>query len=148
MKPLTSLVNSFLGRSDSDWQLKLRAEWGTIMGDLAKRARLERINGQTIVIGVYDSHWMHELHALSRLILSRINNALASVYPDGFSLNSVRCIWIYAKEKQKKNKVLEPRVLKNVKPSTQALKTVEKLQTQELQDAVLAFYIRCKQEST
>ncbi len=40
MKPLTQLVDQILARSEHDWQVKLRAEWSTIMGDLSRRARL------------------------------------------------------------------------------------------------------------
>lgn len=94
MKPITSLVDQILSRTEHDWQMKLRAEWSTIMGDLSTRARLERINGSTVIIGVYDSHWMHELHALSRMMLQRMNSALYKLYPEGFTLTAIRCIWV------------------------------------------------------
>jgi len=148
MKPLTQLVNQLLSRTEHDWQVKLRAEWSTIMGDLSRRARLERINGSTVVIGVYDSHWMHELHALSRMMLQRMNNALHKLYPEGFTLTAIRCIWVVKKEKQNNKPIrVTVRPVSTSKPSLQALKTVQKLASKELQDGLLAYYQRCKDES-
>jgi hypothetical protein len=146
MKPLTHLLDQLLSRAQADWQIKLRAEWSTIMGDLSRRARLERINDTTVVIGVYDSHWMHELHALSRMMLQRINSALSSVYPPGFTLKSVRCIWVHQKVFHKKNNSPLHAEVKKIKPSTQAIHHAEKLPTADLKDAMIAYYIRCKQE--
>ena len=149
MKPITNLVDQILSRTQQDWQLKLRAEWSTIMGDLSTRARLERINGSTVIIGVYDSHWMHELHALSRMILQRINGALQGLYPQGFMITAIRCIWVMRKEK--KSKFLAPfdcaqGERAKTKPSQQAVKTVQKLANKELQNALLAYYQRCEHE--
>jgi hypothetical protein len=121
------------------------------MGDLSRRARLERINGSTVVIGVYDSHWMHELHALSRMMLQRMNSALHHLYPEGFALTAVRCIWVIKKDP---SSLLRHREVasgsdnatpgKKKNPSLQALKAVQKLADKELQDCLLAYYQRCK----
>ncbi len=147
MKKITQLVDQILSRSEHDWHIKLRAEWSTIMGDLSRRARLERINGSTVIIGVYDSHWMHELHALSRMILQRMNAALHSLYPEGFVLTAVRCIWVAKKElKNKKSPVSFEQAQEPVskKPSLHAIKTVQKIADKELQNSLLAYYQRCK----
>jgi hypothetical protein len=146
MKQLTQLLDHLLVRAQQDWQLKLRAEWATIMGDLSRRARLERINDTTVVIGVYDSHWMHELHALSRMMLQRMNSALSSAYPPGFTLKSVRCVWVHAAAPRKRAVPTQVREHRAVKPSAQALKRVEKLSSTGLQDSLIAYYVRCKQE--
>ncbi|MBY0110087.1 MAG: DUF721 domain-containing protein [Candidatus Babeliaceae bacterium] len=147
MKPLTQLIGQILSRTEHDWQIKLRAEWSTIMGDLSRRARLERVNGSTVIIGVYDSHWMHELHALSRMMLQRMNSALHALYPEGFMLTSIRCIWVIKKEsKNKKYLASFEQAQKPLqkKPSLQAIKTVQKLADKELQNSLLAYYQRCK----
>lgn len=148
MKQLNNLLDNFLTEKGTKWQLKLRAEWPDIMGDLSRRARLERVVGTTVIIGVYDSHWLHELHALSRMILQRINNALISVYPENFVLTNLRCIWVQQKQAKKNNKVApETKQYKQAcAPSAQAQARVEKLKSQELQQALLDFYVRCKQE--
>ncbi len=149
MKPLTQLVNQLLSRTEHDWQIKLRAEWSTIMGDLSQRARLERINGSTVVIGVYDSHWMHELHALSRMMLHRMNSALHKLYPEGFTLTAIRCIWVVRKSpgaKARQGNTQQGPEPVSKKPSLKALKAVEKLASKELQDGLLAYYQRCKDE--
>lgn len=149
MKPLTQLVNQLLSKTEHDWQLKLRADWSTIMGDLSLRARLERINGSTVVIGVYDSHWMHELHALSRMMLQRMNSALYQLYPQGFTLTAIRCIWVARKEKKSlKTTSVVQKPVSTSKPSLRALNAVQKIASKELQDGLLAYYQRCKDESS
>ena len=76
--PLQSIVSSFL-QSNTDWRKRLVQEWPTMVGDLHTKMRLERIGqDSTVVIGVYDIHWMHELHMLSPLIMQTINEKLGS----------------------------------------------------------------------
>lgn len=147
MKPLTLLVDTLFQKATNNWHIKLRADWPHIMGDLSKRARLERVNGSTVVIGVYDSHWMHELHALSRMILFRMNSVLGPSYPPGFTLTALRCIWVHQQDKKKKEApVNEVPQKKQVQPGDRILRSVEKITSQELQDSLVAYYIRCKQE--
>lgn len=149
MKQLTVLVDQLLSQSQQNWHIKFRAEWHTIMGDLAKRARLERIQGSTVIIGVYDSHWMHELHALSRMIIQRINGALQQHYPQGFMITCLRCVWVTKKVAKKQragaNK-LAPSSFRQKKHSQQALRSVQKIDNKELQDSLLAYFQRCEYE--
>jgi hypothetical protein len=77
--PLQSLVSTFL-QSDADWRKRLVQEWAVIVGDLHTKMRLERINQDaTLIVGVYDIHWMQELHMLSPLILQTIHEKLGAV---------------------------------------------------------------------
>lgn len=76
--PLQSLVSSFL-QSDTDWRKRLMQDWPTIVGELHTKMRLERIGQDaTLIVGVYDIHWMQELHMLSPLIMQTINDKLGS----------------------------------------------------------------------
>lgn len=149
MKPITVLVDQLLVQSQQNWHIKLRAEWHVIMGDLAKRARLERVQGSTVIIGVYDSHWMHELHALSRMIVQRINGALQPHYPQGFMITCLRCVWVTKRVIKNQNVsvgTLKASVLRQKKPSQKALKSVQKVDNKELQDSLLAYFQRCEYE--
>lgn len=152
MKLISQVIDQLLLQAQENWELKLRAEWSTIMGDLARRARLERINDTTLILGVYDSHWIHELHALSRMILQRVNSALSTTYPAGFSLKALRCIWVQKKIYEKKYSVSSTHgVEKKIQPyqrrlSLKMLKKIQHLSSTELQDSLISYYIRCKQE--
>ncbi len=146
MKQIHTLVDQLLLQTKGSWQVTLRAQWPVIMGDLHKRARLERVQGTTVVIGVYDSHWMHELHALSRMIVQRINGALAPLYPTGFTLTTVRCIWVCARSAPpaRSDRTLDDRTPHMVvrKPTYAAINAVQVLSDKALQDALLSYYGR------
>lgn len=147
MKTLHTLLDSFLEQSDNRWQVKLRADWQIIMGDLSKRARLERINGTTLVIGVYDSHWMHELHALSRMILARVNNALTADYPADFMLTALRCVWVEQKAPRATKPMKVPEAPKKIRISQEIMHYADRVNSDELKQALLDFYVRCRQTS-
>ncbi len=76
---LKDLLGSTLP-AQCDWQSRLAREWATALGDLHTRMRLERIQGTTVIIGVFDSHWIHELFMLSPLIIQTINTHLGKIY--------------------------------------------------------------------
>jgi hypothetical protein len=63
-----------------DWRLVLLKDWAAIVGPLHTQMRLERVNGDTLIIGVYDVYWMQELYLLSRTIINTINTALGAQY--------------------------------------------------------------------
>ena len=78
--PLQSLLSNLLQSDQSDWRKRLVQEWATLVGDLHTKMRLERISqDNTVIIGVYDIHWMHELHMLSPLIIQTMNEKLGAV---------------------------------------------------------------------
>jgi hypothetical protein len=62
--------------SSTDWRLYLLQNWQSIVGSLKTRIRLEKISDDTLIIGVYESHWMQELFLLSRVLISSINKHL------------------------------------------------------------------------
>lgn len=65
-----------LFNKEENWHIKLLEEWPKIVGTLQTRICLEKIEGSLVIIGVYESHWMQELHLLSRFLVARINTSL------------------------------------------------------------------------
>lgn len=147
MKNITALVELFLQQTEHAWQLQLAAQWPTIMGDLARRARLERVVGTQVVIGVYDSHWMHELHALSRMIIYRINTALKDAFPSDYCITALRCVWV--QQVKRATHATQPRKqeLKTVSLTQTQFDTVQDLPSSDLRQALLDYYIRCRQQT-
>ncbi len=72
---LRDLVPQILQHND-EWRLTLLRHWNTIIGTLQTRVRLEKIYDDTLIIGVYESHWMHELHLFSSVLIDSINRYL------------------------------------------------------------------------
>lgn len=75
--PLKKLLDQIVTKyTQESWQTMVMQQWPTIVGKLADRMYLEKIQGTTLVIGVYDAHWMQELFMLSPTIIALINRAL------------------------------------------------------------------------
>lgn len=62
------------------WKITLVSEWQTIVGPLATRMKLEKIEGSTLVVGVYNASWLHELSLLSTALLNMINDHFDKPY--------------------------------------------------------------------
>lgn len=69
---LGALIPSVL--NSQSWQLKLLAHWPTIMGPAHSRVRIERIQGSTLILGVFDQAWLQELYFLQDAVKQKINN--------------------------------------------------------------------------
>jgi hypothetical protein len=136
---LKSLLDAVL-KSEEDWRLRLVRQWPAIVGDLHSKMRLERVANDTVIIGVYDSHWMQELFMLSRVIIRTINGKLGAEH-----VAKLRFILAPTKEAQKKKmpesevKNTGLRASMNVH-QRKALKTIK---DDQLQDALQNFFYRC-----
>lgn len=77
---LKNLLESVLYHKHTDWQLYLIQNWADIVGTLHTRMYLEKIQNDTLFVGVYDPHWMHELFLLSSTLVRTINARLGADY--------------------------------------------------------------------
>ncbi len=75
---IRTFLEQFLDQTGNSIDRQLITQWHTIVGDLAHKMTLEKIDGSTLVIGVYDAAWMQELYLLSPLLIRKINKALGS----------------------------------------------------------------------
>jgi len=62
--------------SHDEWQVVLARQWKEAVGNLKTRIRLEKIFDDTLVVGVYEYHWMQELYLLSPLLQDSLNKFL------------------------------------------------------------------------
>jgi hypothetical protein len=76
--PIRTIIDQFFAAKDSTWQSKLTKNWESIIGPLHSHMRLERVDNDTVFLGVYDVHWMQELYLLSRTIIRTINTGLGA----------------------------------------------------------------------
>ena len=87
-KKLTHLLASVIPNGQ-EWQVYLISQWPTIMGTLHNQVRLEKLNHDTLIMGVYDTHWMQELYMLAPMLIDRINNSLEKPYIKHIRLKKV-----------------------------------------------------------
>ncbi len=73
--PIKDLLPSFF-KETNDWHTSVLAHWDSLMGNLKTRVRLEKIQGDIVIVGVYEVHWMQELYLLSDVLKDSINQFL------------------------------------------------------------------------
>lgn len=136
---LKSVLDSVL-QSEDDWRLRLMDQWTAIVGDLHTRMRLECIKHDTLIIGVYDSHWMHELFMLSRVIIKTINTKLGGEY-----IAKLRFVLAKTVEKVKRKSTQQsqetPECMKTM--SAQQRYALKEIKDDQLQDALQKLFYRC-----
>lgn len=60
----------------ADWRMALIAQWPQIVGDVARYACIERIEGEILIIGVHNAVWLQELYLLAPVLRQKINQTL------------------------------------------------------------------------
>jgi len=63
---------------DQAWKMKVLQEWTTILGPLARKVILQRIDDSAVVLTVSHPSLAHELLMLTDLIKSKINQAIGT----------------------------------------------------------------------
>ena len=72
-------LNALLSKN-SDWRINLLSNWSTVMGGLSERVCLEKVKGNCLTLGVYESSWLQELYLLSPTLIKTINEYLQGNY--------------------------------------------------------------------
>lgn len=126
---------------NENWKVKLLSEWETITGNLSNKMRLEKIDNETLIIGVYQSSWMQELYLLSNVLKRSINNHLGSEYVKHLRFKFA------AKKKVEKTPIQKTTATqKPVKPIALSQKEQHALgavKDEELKQALHTFLSRC-----
>lgn len=65
---------------EHQWKYQLLKNWQNIFGKLSDKVYLEKIQNDILILAVYDACWMHELYALSDVLLASINKTLDKPY--------------------------------------------------------------------
>ena len=141
MIPIVKIADKFLHESSSKSLYPiLIKDWSKIFGKLKDKVRLERAYKHTIVLGVADSSWMHELNLLSNILIDKINNHLQEPL-----VKKIRLKISEIKPKKKppsKNKI----EIKEVKINNKEILALKKITDKELAKELKNFLIKCKQK--
>lgn len=126
-----------------DWKVKLLHSWGTIMGRFSSKVRLEKIEEDLLVLGVFDACWMQELYLLTPTLLLKINESLDQ--PRIKQLRFKRA----GLEKRSQCKTVGKKIV--TKRQERALTVDEKqvlnsVKDEQLRDALLSFLQQCQRD--
>lgn len=134
MNALKNILDSILQshHQNDNWKLHLIRNWPTIIGNLHDKICLQKINQNSLVIGVYDSSWIQELYLLSKLILQKINSSL-----DQPRIQTLRFQCIQQLSHTKSDRILQTRQAER-KLQTITLKPQESIALQKIKDPLLA----------
>lgn len=113
------------------------------MGTLASKVRLEKIDDESLLLGVFDACWMQELYLLTPMLLANINQNL-----DHPRIKQLRFKRAGRQTHLRACLQKKPTIVRNERPltmrETQALDSINDTQ---LRDALIGFLQRCAKES-
>ncbi len=140
-KPLHALLSSIINQQNN-WKFQLLQEWDAILGNLSSFVQLEKIEKDTLILGVSDSCWLQELYLLSPLLLKTINEKLADapIKQLRFKLSGIKKKRTH--HHQPKKEIAAVRI-ELAPPEKKAL---ERIDDPELRRALEQFLIRCYRE--
>lgn len=137
-KPLKNLLQAIF--KNEHWKIKLLSEWNLIAGNLSNKMRLEKIDGSTLIIGVYQASWLQELYLLSSVLKQTINRHLGSDY-----IKQLRFKHASTQKKKETPNVqkTETRPVKKIVLSTNEQTALNTVKDEELKKALHSFLSRC-----
>jgi hypothetical protein len=145
---IKNLIDSLLNKQD-DWRIYLLQNWQSIIGALRNRIRLEKIQDTTLIIGVYESHWMQELYLLQRFIISTINKHLG--YPRVMQLK-FKLVENKNQEASKETilpqrNTLKSNIIMPVILTYEQKKALHSIEDKQLQKMLVLYLTRCRADT-
>lgn len=141
-KHIKSIIETII-TDQGNWKLQLLTQWPTIMGNVKTKVNLEKINNDSLVLGVTDSCWLQELYMLSPLLIEAINKKLD--YPRIKTLRFKKT-GVTKRVQKKERSGTQPRYLKQITILPHEHKALTCIKDPDLQKALENFLRRCKQE--
>lgn len=142
MNNFKNIIDNLLKPSHKSeaWKLKLIKEWPQVIGNLHKKVSLQKVHNTSVVLGVHDSSWMHELYMLSKLIIKKINT-----YLNEQKIQTLRFQCLEKKVLHKMHTVEKKIILKhNIHLNQQQESALLKIKDRELSQALKQFLGRCQ----
>ncbi len=126
-----------------NWKITLLKNWPDILGNLSTKVHLEKINNDSLVLGISDSCWLQELYMLSPLLIRTINKKL-----DEPRIKSLRFKKVGIKKETKKRAVERKKAPFIAPPlSPKEKKALANIKDPDLYKEIQSFLRRCQQES-
>jgi len=139
-KSVKTLLKGSFSLNTNSWKTKLLTEWPTIVGNLHDKITLEKIHEDTVIIGVYDASWLHELYMLSAVLLKTLNSHLDKPYIKKIRLKHATKNTIKTPKQKQKAPLERKKATLNALESHALLKIKDK----DMREALHSFLSRCK----
>lgn len=142
-KPLKNFINLVMYNQKSDWKMRLIQDWPTIINDLATHISLEKIEQETLTLGVEDTSWLQELYLLAPVILEHINSKLDHKHIKQLRFKQV--------QKKRSRQLIKKSMNQQSKPyiihlSSREQKVLSSIKDPELKEVLKNFLLRCQRE--
>lgn len=140
-KSIKDLLPTILKEQDN-WKFNLLSSWQEIFGTLSSKVHLEKIQEDTLILGVQDSCWLQELYLLSPVLLKTINKTL-----DQPRIKHLRFKTIGIK-KEKQRTELKKKQTQQIEMQLSATeqKALQLLKDKQLSQALKNYLLRCHRE--
>ena len=139
---ITDLLDKCWSKKTSPWKLKIIQNWPQIVGNIQGQARVEAVYEDTLVLGVYDTCWMQELHLLSEMIIKKVNNYIGTK-----QIKTIRLKYVQKHNFIKKETPIKAEVTNHLLSSKEQ-KALQDIADQELKVALHNFLNRCSHENS
>lgn len=142
-QPIKTIIDAYFSNQEN-WKISLLKNWETIIGNLKSRVRLEKVYDDTVILGVYDGHWMQELYLLSNVLLKTINQSL-----DQPRIKKIRFKLVDTKKTQIKDftkKYVQSDIQTSIIVTGNELKTLDNVDDPHLRSVLYDFLMRCTRE--
>ena len=133
-----NLVAHIISPKTPPWKMQLITDWPLIMGNLHVHARVEKVYDQAVLLGVYDTCWVQEMHLLSNIIIKKINHHLGGAY-----INQIRLKYVQKHEFRNIMSINQASTTSQRAISPQEAKVLLTITDPELRNAMQAFLMRC-----
>jgi hypothetical protein len=138
--PVGAILNKIF-KKDS-WKVQLLSNWDSIVGNLKNKMRLEKVENNYLVIGVYEASWLQELYMLSSVLIKTINQSL-----DKNRITHIKFVHTTVKKNKEKKikieKIIDRKPISLNKIEQEAL---IRIKDPELKSALHGFLSRCHYE--
>jgi len=127
----------------NNWKIQLLKNWPNIIGNLKSKVRLEKIQNDTLILGVYDSCLLQELYLLSPVLLKTINEKLEKPHIKRLRFKQAGI----KKTKKEKVYIKKTKTEKNIELTKKEKEILKKIKDPDLEKALIKFLTRCHQEN-
>ena len=139
-KQVRELLRNFLP-DQHKWKTDLMQQCDGIIGSLGDKVRIEKIDGDTLILGAIHSSWAQELTFLSSMLRNKINTALGAE-----RIKTIRCKTIVrTPARVYKPNALQPKqdsAYAEVKRTQRQERTLKKMKDEEMRQVFAAYFNR------
>ena len=138
-KQVRALLENFLP-SQHKWKTELMQQWESIIGTLSDKVRIEKIDGDLLVLGVIHPSWAQELMFLSSMLRGKINAALGSE-----RIKTIRCKTIVrttTRVYKSRQQSMPDKAYDEAKRTVKQERTLKKIKADEMRQIFAAYYNR------